>query len=37
MLDYPGPNPRPNPKWVGRDAAELAAAGGFKRARKPAA
>ena len=29
MLDYPGPNPRPNPKWVGRDAAELAAAGGF--------
>jgi aldehyde dehydrogenase len=30
MLDYPGPNPRPNPKWVGRDAAELATAGGFK-------
>ena len=30
LLDYPGPNPRPNPKWVGRDAAELAAAGGFK-------
>jgi aldehyde dehydrogenase len=30
LLDYPGPTPRPNPKWVGRDAAELAAAGGFK-------
>jgi aldehyde dehydrogenase len=29
LLDYPGPNPRPNPKWVGRDAAELAKAGGF--------
>ncbi len=29
MLDYPGPHPRPNPKWVGRDADELAAAGGF--------
>lgn len=29
LLDYPGPSPRPNPKWVGRDAAELAAAGGF--------
>ncbi len=29
LLDYPGPNPRPNPKWVGRDAAELAQAGGF--------
>jgi aldehyde dehydrogenase len=29
LLDYPGPNPRPNPKWVGRDAAELAAGGGF--------
>ena len=29
MLDYPA-NPRPNPKWVGRDAAEIAAAGGFK-------
>lgn len=30
MLDYPGPNARPNPKWVGRDAVELAAAGGFR-------
>jgi aldehyde dehydrogenase len=30
LLDYPGPPPRPNPMWVGRDAAELAAAGGFK-------
>ncbi|MBI4804369.1 MAG: aldehyde dehydrogenase EutE [Desulfovibrio sp.] len=29
LLDYPGPNARPNPKWVGRDAAELAKAGGF--------
>jgi aldehyde dehydrogenase len=29
MLDYPGPNPRPNPKWVGRDADELAKAAGF--------
>ncbi len=29
MIDYPGPHPRPNPKWVGRDADELAAAGGF--------
>ncbi|MGE5259039.1 MAG: aldehyde dehydrogenase family protein [Hyphomicrobiales bacterium] len=29
LLDYPGPNPRPSPKWVGRDAAELAKAGGF--------
>ncbi len=29
LLDYPGPNARPNPKWVGRDAAELASAGGF--------
>jgi aldehyde dehydrogenase len=29
MLDYPGEKCRPNPKWVGRDAAELAAAGGF--------
>ncbi len=29
LIDYPGPNPRPNPKWVGRDAKELAAAGGF--------
>jgi aldehyde dehydrogenase len=29
LLDYPGPSPRPNSKWVGRDAAELAAAGGF--------
>jgi len=28
LLDYPGPNARPNPKWVGRDAAELAKAGG---------
>lgn len=29
LLDYPGPNCRPNPKWVGRDASELASAGGF--------
>mgnify|MGYP001820481767 CR=1 FL=1 len=29
LIDYPGPNCRPNPKWVGRDAAELASAGGF--------
>lgn len=29
LLDYPGPSPRPNPKWVGRDASELARAGGF--------
>jgi aldehyde dehydrogenase len=29
MLDYPGEKCRPNPKWVGRDATELAAAGGF--------
>jgi len=29
LLDYPGPNPRPNPKWVGRDATELAAAAGL--------
>jgi len=29
LLDYPGPKQRPNPKWVGRDAAELARAGGF--------
>jgi aldehyde dehydrogenase len=29
LLDFPGPSPRPNPKWVGRDAAELAKAGGF--------
>ena len=29
LIDYPGPNCRPNPKWVGRDAAEIAAAGGF--------
>lgn len=29
LLDYPGPSCRPNPKWVGRDAAELAKAGGF--------
>jgi aldehyde dehydrogenase len=28
-LDYPGPKCRPNPKWVGRDAAELAKAAGF--------
>lgn len=30
LLDYPGPKARPNPKWVGRDAAELAKAGGFE-------
>ncbi|MHC1728968.1 MAG: aldehyde dehydrogenase family protein [Syntrophobacteraceae bacterium] len=29
LLDYPGPKRRPNPKWVGRDAVELARAGGF--------
>lgn len=29
LLDYPGPKCRPNPQWVGRDAAELARAGGF--------
>ncbi len=29
LLDYPGPKCRPNPKWVGRDASELAQAGGF--------
>ncbi|MDJ0780862.1 MAG: aldehyde dehydrogenase EutE [Desulfosarcinaceae bacterium] len=29
LIDYPGPACRPNPKWVGRDAAEIAAAGGF--------
>ena len=29
MLDYPGSSPRPNPKWVGRDADELAKAAGF--------
>ncbi len=29
LLDYPGPKSRPNPKWVGRDASELAKAGGF--------
>ena len=29
LLDYPGPKARPNPRWVGRDAAELAKAAGF--------
>ncbi|MBI9084390.1 MAG: aldehyde dehydrogenase EutE [Desulfobacterales bacterium] len=29
LIDYPGAKCRPNPKWVGRDASELAAAGGF--------
>ena len=29
LLDYPGPKCRPNPKLVGRDAAELAKAAGF--------
>jgi len=29
LLNYPGPECRANPKWVGRDAAELARAGGF--------
>lgn len=29
LLDYPGPKCRPNPKWVGRDAVELAKAAGF--------
>ena len=28
LLDYPGPSCRPDRKWVGRDAAELAMAGG---------
>ena len=30
LLDYPGPKARPNPKFVGRDADELARAAGFK-------
>lgn len=30
MLDYPDPSCRPNPKWIGRDASELAAAGNIK-------
>ncbi len=30
MIDYPGPNCRPNPKWVGRDAEEIARAGGIE-------
>ena len=29
LHDYPGPQARPNHRWVGRDAAELAAAAGF--------
>jgi aldehyde dehydrogenase len=29
LIDYPSPSPRPNPRWVGKDASELAAAGGF--------
>ena len=29
LLDYPGPKCRPNPRWVGRDAAELAKAAGL--------
>ena len=29
LLDYPGPKCRPNPKWVGRDAKELARGAGF--------
>ncbi|RLB93371.1 MAG: aldehyde dehydrogenase EutE [Deltaproteobacteria bacterium] len=29
LLDYPGPSPRPNPQWVGKDASELAVVGGF--------
>lgn len=29
LLDYPGPKCRPNPKWVGRDARELARGAGF--------
>lgn len=28
LKDYPGSSPRPNPQWVGKDASELAAAGG---------
>ena len=30
LLDYPGPKCRANPKWVGRDAQELARAAGFQ-------
>jgi aldehyde dehydrogenase len=29
LVDYPGADARPHPKWVGRDAFELAVAGGF--------
>ena len=29
MRDYPGPRPAANPKWVGRDAAKIAAAAGI--------
>lgn len=29
LLDYPGPKTRANPKWVGRDAREIARAGGL--------
>ncbi|MDT8378939.1 MAG: aldehyde dehydrogenase EutE [Desulfotignum sp.] len=29
LFDYPGPNPRPNPEWVGKDAALLASAAGI--------
>jgi aldehyde dehydrogenase len=32
LLDYPGPKARPNPKWVGRDASELARAGRLRGA-----
>lgn len=30
LLDFQGPNSRANPKWVGRDAVELAKIGGLK-------
>ncbi|GGE61134.1 aldehyde dehydrogenase [Streptosporangium jomthongense] len=29
LAGYPGPNPRPKPEWVGRDAEKIAAAAGF--------
>lgn len=29
LSDYPGPNARPKPEWVGRDAEKIAAAAGF--------
>ncbi|WP_335337206.1 aldehyde dehydrogenase family protein [Sedimenticola thiotaurini] len=30
LADYPGPNPRSKVEWIGRDAAKIAAAAGFK-------